>query len=113
MFQRNFSLKTIESTRQWLQSLDLTVPTCKIWIKRHWQRLRSNGELLSSMLRLEKAPATGQMGLTGGAQPIFPKQLRFDPTVWKTCLRLLMDVQSINMLKFLHLRMEFLHFLRL
>jgi hypothetical protein len=24
----------------------------------------------------------GQLGLTGGAQPIFLKQLRFDPTVW-------------------------------
>jgi hypothetical protein len=24
--------------------------------------------------------------LTGGAKPIFPKQHRFDPAIWKTCL---------------------------
>jgi hypothetical protein len=33
------------------------------------------------MFGLEKAPPAGQIGLTGGAQPIFPKQLRFDPKV--------------------------------
>jgi hypothetical protein len=46
------------------------------------------------MLGLEKAAPISQMGLTGGAQPIFPKQRK-------------------NMLKLLHLRMEFLHFFRL
>jgi hypothetical protein len=48
---------------------------------------------------MEKAPPAGQIGLTGGTQPIFPKKLRSDPTVWKTCLRLLMELQSTNMLK--------------
>jgi hypothetical protein len=34
-----------------------------------------------------KATPAEWLGLTDGAQPIFPKQLRFDPSVWKTCLR--------------------------
>jgi hypothetical protein len=38
----------------------------------------------------------GQLGLTGGVQPIIIKQLKFNPTVWKTCLRLLMEAQSRN-----------------
>jgi hypothetical protein len=35
----------------------------------------------------KKASLASQLGFTGGAQPIFPKQLRFDPTVRKTSLR--------------------------
>jgi hypothetical protein len=31
--------------------------------------------------------AVGCLGLTGGAQLIFMKQLKFDTTVWKTCLQ--------------------------
>jgi hypothetical protein len=54
--------------------------------------------------------AARQLGLNGGAQPIFIKQLKFNPTVWKTCLRSLMEAQSRNMLKLLHQRMEFPHF---
>jgi hypothetical protein len=61
-------------------------------------------------LRKSTARRTGQLGLTGGAQPISPKQLRFDPSVWKTCMRLLMELQSRNMLKLLHQWMEFPHF---
>jgi hypothetical protein len=29
----------------------------------------------------KKTPSAGQLGLTGEAQPIFSKQLRFNPTV--------------------------------
>jgi hypothetical protein len=42
--------------------------------------------------------------------PFFPKQLGFDPTVWKTWLRVLMQLHLTNMLKLLHLLVEFLHF---
>jgi hypothetical protein len=48
-------------------------------------------KLVSKKVRPEKqAPPAGQ--------------LRFDLTVWKTCLRLRMELQSKNMLKLLHLR---------
>jgi hypothetical protein len=46
----------------------------------------------------------GAAVLIGGAQPIFIIQLKIDPTVWKTCLRLLMEAQLKNMLKLLHQR---------
>jgi hypothetical protein len=38
------------------------------------------------------------------------KQHRFDPTVWKTCPRKFMELQSRNMLKLHHQWMEFPHF---
>jgi hypothetical protein len=46
------------------------------------------------------------MELTGGAQPVLAKQLRFDSTIWKTCQGLLMELQSRNM----HQWMEFPYF---
>jgi hypothetical protein len=66
---------------------------------------------------LEKAPIAGQMGLTGGAQPIFPKLFRFDPTVWKTCLRLIMELSKYaqftpftdGFLSFFHILNDFLN----
>jgi hypothetical protein len=59
----------------------------------------------------ERAPHVDRLGLTGGDQPIFLKQLIFDPTVWKTyIIRLLMEFQSRNMLKLLHQWMEFPYF---
>jgi hypothetical protein len=56
--------------------------------------------------------AAGRLGLTGRAQPIFIKQLKCYPTVWKRCLRLLMEVRSRIMLKLPHQRMEFPHFFK-
>jgi hypothetical protein len=53
---------------------------------------------------------TTWLGPTGGARPISKKQHKFDPTVWKTCLRLLMEDQSKIMLKLIHKRMEFPNF---
>jgi hypothetical protein len=61
--------------------------------------------------RIEKnREKVGQLGLTSAAPPICPKQLRFDRTFWKTCQRLLMELQSRNMLKLLHHWMESPHF---
>jgi hypothetical protein len=40
----------------------------------------------------------------------FRKQVRFDPAVWKTCLLLVMELQSKNMCKLLQQRKEFSHF---
>jgi hypothetical protein len=51
-----------------------------------------------------------KLGFPGGAQPIFLKQLRYDPTVWNTCLLLLIELQSRNMLKLTPSVMVFLHF---
>jgi hypothetical protein len=52
----------------------------------------------------------GYWGPTSGAQQVFLKQLRFNPM---TCQRLLMEAQSRNMLKLLHQRMKFSHFLNI
>jgi hypothetical protein len=38
---------------------------------------------LSSVAYEKKFPPAGRLGLTGEDQPIFSKQLRLDPTVWK------------------------------
>jgi hypothetical protein len=38
--------------------------------------------------------AAGRLELTGGVQPIFIKQLKFNPTIWKTCLRLVMEDEA-------------------
>jgi hypothetical protein len=51
-----------------------------------------------------------KLELTGEDQPIFRKQPQFDLTVWKTCLRLLIELQSRNMLKLLYQWMEFPNF---
>jgi hypothetical protein len=42
-----------------------------------------------------------QLGFTGRAQPIVIKQLKFDPTIWKTYVWLLEEVQSRNFSSFL------------
>jgi hypothetical protein len=39
--------------------------------------------------------AADRLGLTGAAQPIFIKQLKFDSSVWKIFLRLLMEFPHI------------------
>jgi hypothetical protein len=56
----------------------------------------------SSEIDLEKteknAPPASRLKFTGEVQPIFPKQLRFDLTVWKTGLWLLIELQPKNML---------------
>jgi hypothetical protein len=61
----------------------------------------------------ELAISTGQLGLTGRAQPIFPKQLKLDAAVCKTCFLLLMELELRIMLKLLHQRMKFTHFLKI
>jgi hypothetical protein len=77
-----------------------------VWTSRFFQNssdlFQQYGKLFYGYLwRTEKkSPSAGRLGLTGalvspylphGAQPIFPKQLRINLTVWKTCLRLLME----------------------
>jgi hypothetical protein len=53
-----------------------------------------------------------RLGFTGGgeAKPIFIKQLKFYPTVFKTCHQFHMEIQVRNMLNILHQRIDLPHF---
>jgi hypothetical protein len=73
-----------------------------------WWTLRSENNAIG-LMNLRKKIWAPPVSL---GSPIFIKQLKFDPTVWKTVLRLFMEVQLTNMLKPLHKRIEFFHFFK-